>query len=394
LLWKQTLAFSTEMSIFNSIRESRRILPAFAAQGVFWGAFAAYVPHLKATIGASDADYGLVLLFPAVGALTAMWLAPRVEQILGRYTLLVSMVLFALAMQLPVQVSGLWAFAGLMVFVGAGAGVLDVVSNTWLSGVEARSGRSLMNLNHGMFSLAYGVSAVAAGVTRDAGAGPQWLFFLLLILVLLSSAVTTADAPVHSAAGPETSHKTRFPRAVLWGGLIILAGFLAENATEAWAALHIERTLGGGAAEGALGPAMLGFTMAFGRFSGQLLTARFAEAQVVLCAAVMTVTGALIAAAAISPAMAYAGFAMLGLGVSVVAPMVFALIGRRVEGAGRSQAISRAAMIGYLGFFVGPPVMGFVAQTGGLRLSFVFVAMVMALVPGLLILLRRSEVAA
>ncbi len=381
------------MSIFNSIRESRRILPAFAAQGVFWGAFAAYVPHLKEAIAASDADYGLVLLFPAVGALTAMWLAPMVEQILGRYTLLVSMVFFALAMQLPVQVSGLWAFAGLMVFVGAGAGVLDVVSNSWLSGVEARSGRSLMNLNHGVFSLAYGFSAISAGMTRDAGLGPQWLFLLLLLLVLLSSGNTLGDAPAASA-GAETSRNRRFPRVVLWGGLIILAGFLAENATEGWAALHIERTLGGGAAEGALGPAMLGFTMAFGRFAGQLLTTRFAEAQVVLCAAVLTVTGALIAAAAISPAMAYAGFALLGLGVSVVAPMVFALIGRRVAEADRARAISRAAVIGYFGFFIGPPVMGFVAQTGGLRLSFVFVAAVMALVPGLLVLLRRSEAAA
>ena len=56
------------------------------------------------------------------------------------------------------------------------------------------------------------------------------------------------------------------PFGLVWvGGLVVLAAFLGEAATEGWSALHVERTLGGRASEGAMGPALLGFGMAVGR---------------------------------------------------------------------------------------------------------------------------------
>ena len=72
------------MSILTAARLSRSTLFAFAAEGVFWGAFAALVPELKAQIGASDGEFGTAMLFTAVGAVSAMWLAPKFDALLGR----------------------------------------------------------------------------------------------------------------------------------------------------------------------------------------------------------------------------------------------------------------------------------------------------------------------
>lgn len=378
------------MSISNALTLSRRTLPAFAAEGVFWAAFAAFVPELKAGIGASDAEFGVVLLFSALGAVTAMWLAPWFDARAGRYALALAALLLAVSFQLPMQVSGLWAFTGLMVLVGAASGLLDVVMNARLSAIESHERVSLMNLNHAIFSFAYAGSAVATGLARQAGVAPGFVFAALFGLVGLASFFMVQPAEPardpRSAPAPEG----RLPRAVFWGGMIIFAGFLAENATEGWSALHIERTLGGGAAEGALGPAMLGLTMGVGRLAGQFVVAHLSEARVVFWAALVSAAGSLIAALAWVPVMAYAGFAILGLGVSVVAPMVFALIGRNVPDGLRARSISRAAIVGYFGFFVGPPMMGFVAEAYGLRLSFVFVAAVLGVVPLFLWQLRQS----
>ncbi|MCI2400308.1 MFS transporter [Aliiroseovarius subalbicans] len=378
------------MSISNAIRLSRRTLPAFASEGIFWGAFAAFAPVLKDTINASDGAFGWVLLAAATGAVTAMWLAPLFDARMGRFAMAVAALMLGLSFQLPMYVTSIVLFGALMVLVGATSGLLDVVMNARLSMIESRSGVSLMNLNHAMFSFAYAASALVTGLAREAGAAP-WQVYLGLMGIVCLLAWRAMQSGVEQSEHEEEPSSTRLPAAVFWGGTIILAAFLAENAVEGWSALHIERTLRGGAAEGALGPAVLGLTMGFGRFAGQLVVARWSPAVVLVVAALLSASGALTAAFAPTPTVAYLGFGTLGLGVSVIAPMAFALVGRRVTDDMRARAISRAAVVGYFGFFIGPPIMGFVSEATSLRMSFVFIAAVLASIPVLTALLRRSD---
>jgi MFS family permease len=378
------------MSLSTALRLSRRTLPAFAAEGIFWGAFAAYAPVLKAGIGASDAQFGWVLLASATGAVTAMWLAPIFDARFGRMAMAVAAVLLGLSFQAPMHVTSILLFGGLMIFAGAASGLLDVVMNARLSLIEARSRQSLMNLNHAVFSFAYAASALVSGLAREGGASPGQVFGGLF-LVGLALAWAARQSRVEGAAQEVASAPGRLPAAVFWGGAIIFAGFMSENAVEGWSALHIERTLQGGAAEGALGPAVLGLTMGVGRFGGQLVAARWRPATVVVLAALLSAAGSVLAALASAPWVAYLGFGVLGLGVSVIAPMAFAMVGARVADEMRARAISRAAVIGYFGFFIGPPMVGFIAEATSLRISFLFIAAVLAAVPVLSWMLRRSE---
>ena len=121
----------------------------------------------------------------------------------------------------------------------------------------------------------------------------------------------------------------------------MLIAFETEGASEAWSALHVERTLGGGAAEGAFGPAMLGLTMAVGRFSGHLISGRVRRMKIILAASMFAAIGAWLAAAATSPNMAYIGFGILGLGISVIAPTALNIVGERVGIADRTLVIAR-----------------------------------------------------
>lgn len=380
------------MRLLHAISLSRRTLPAFAAEGIFWGAFAAYTPQIKAGVGADDGTWGLVLLAAAIGSISSMWLAPRFDARFGRAAMALACLWIALAFQLPMWTTSLALFAAFMVLAGSGAGLLDVVMNARLSAIEARRSASLMNLNHATFSFAYAGSALSAGLARDAGIAPAVTFaaLALLTLALAAAALQREPPPRDAEAGAPTAAITApLPRLVVWGGLIILLAFLAEQATEAWSALHIERTLGGGAAEGALGPATLGFTMGIGRLCGQFATARFSEAPLTAGAALIAAIGSAIAAAAPSPPIAYLGFAILGLGVSIIAPMVFALVGRLCPPDRRPAAISRAAVIGYTGFFIGPPLLGGLSELAGLRAAFAAVALLLALSPLLLVPLSR-----
>lgn len=353
----------------DDIRAAGAPLACFLTLGLLWGAFAAQVPGIKAAIGASDGVFGLCLLVAALGTILAMWLAPRLDSWLGRHTMALLSLAAAALFLLPGLAVGPLVFAPLLMVAAASTGALDVVMNARISGVEAARGRPLMNFAHAVFSMGYAVSALTAGLLRDGGWPPVAVFALIALVNLALVRVASGD---HGAPLDDTTD-TQGPAAqglILLGGLVILIGFMAENATEGWSALHLERSLGGGAAEGALGPAILGATMAAGRLGGQALVTRFSEITVLALAAALAACGAFTAAFATGLAPAYAGFAVLGLGVSVVAPMAFSYVGRNVGNRARTGAIARISMIGYTGFFIGPPIMGFVSEAIGLGWSF------------------------
>jgi MFS family permease len=159
-----------------------------------------------------------------------------------------------------------------------------------------------------------------------------------------------------------------------------MVAFMTELASEAWSALHIERLLNASAEMAALGPAILGVTMGIGRLIGQYAFERLDELQVVRGGAALSALGAILAAQAMGPWMVYLGFGLLGFGVSVMVPMLFSHVGNVIPEAQRSAAISRVAVIGYFGFFIGPPMMGFLSEWGSLRVSFTAIALMLVCV--------------
>jgi MFS family permease len=377
------------MSILNAIYLSRRPAAAFVVIGLFWGCFAAHVPVLKAQLGASDALFGMLLLGSATGLVSAMWLAPKADRFLGARSMQFGVLALSLAWLLPGVIAVPLLFAGAMALVGLASGLLDVVMNARVSELEAKHNRPLMNANHAMFSVAYAVSALVVGVTREAGIPPIYVFAGFGVVCVLMVPFMRMDVTYVAA---DEGYVGRYP---IWPialcGAIVLVAFMSEATVEAWSALHVERTLGGGAAEGAFGPAMLGMTMAVGRFSGQVVAERLREVTVVLFASMISATGAIIAAFAPTPLVAYVGFGILGLGVSVIGPMGLALVGKLVAPHLRTEAISRTAVIGFSGFFFAPMLMGLMSEAFGLRAAFVGVAALLLTAIPLAVLASRLK---
>ena len=351
------------MGLRADIVEARAPILAFVALGIGWGCFAALVPVLKARIEAPDALFGLLLTFSALGLAAALWTAPLMDRLAGARGMQAGMAILALAYFGPGLAATPAAFALAMAGMALSSGLVDVVMNTRLSESEARTGRPLMNLGHGAFSFAYAAGALATGAAREAGWTPLEVFAAAALAVL----VLALGARAEPEPAGEGDGRHGLPPWLMGGlGLLVLLAFGTEAGVEQWSALHIERTLGGGAAEGALGPAVLGITMGVGRLSGQLVAARVPGLRLAAMAGLLTAAGAFVAAAAPTPALAYLGFGLLGLGVSVIGPLGIAEAGARARRGGRGAAVGRAAVIGFMGFFVGPPILGAVSGAFGL----------------------------
>lgn len=371
---------------------ARPAIAAFAAMGVLWGTFAAVLPDLKAMLGVDEAQLGLLIFCTPIAAISAMLVAPGFGAALGRAALPLSVVLMALAFALPGQASVWWLFPLAMACAGAATGLTDVLMNARVAAMETSRGLHLMNLAHAAYSFGYAGGAVLTGVMRGAGWGPGWVMGTMAALGVGCAVLTVErDGRIEGLRKPKDGTAGALGWVPVLGGGIVLIAFMTENAAENWSALHIEQTLGGSPEEGAFGPAMLALTMGFARLGGQWLAGRVDPFTLLRVGAVIAAIGAVVVAQAPSPALAYLGFFVMGIGASVLAPTAFSLVGQLSAPEARARAVARATLLGYFGYFVGPPLLGVIAGTFGLRFAFFWAACLVGMVFVLAPILKRQR---
>lgn len=377
------------MALQRVIRESRATGFGLGALGFFWGGFAALMPDWQARAGVSDAVLGTLLVLSAVGGMSAMAAGPWVQRRLGARSMPV------LAAQLGCVGLIAWIIGSplelglVLVWLGWSMAGLDIASNVEISHREAETGLPLMNWNHALFSFGFALAAGLAGLARRFGAEPGAIMAVIGIAVMIAAFATRERAasvrPITDKAIPLS-----LPwRIVVPAGAILFFAFVAENGTESWSALHLERNFHAATGTGAFGPMMLGLTMGLGRVSGQVVAARLGEARLVALSAVIAALGAGVTALAPVQGIAVAGIALIGIGAAVVVPSANSLLGQKVARDMRVLALSRAWLIGFTGFFIGPVVMGLIAQGVGLRWAFAAIALMLAaILPALARLMR------
>ena len=135
------------MQVFHALYLSRRPAVAFVIVGLFWGCFAAYVPQIKERLDVSDATFGLLLLCNALGLVSSMVLAPRLDRLLGARGMQIGSIALTISFLLPGFASDALSFGLAMVIVGAASGFTDVLMNARVSELEQLHSKPLMNAN-------------------------------------------------------------------------------------------------------------------------------------------------------------------------------------------------------------------------------------------------------
>lgn len=356
---------------------SRAPVAGFMAMGVVWGALMAAMPDIKAQLGVGDGALGGLLLVASLAAIAMMFAAPRLGSRLGPAALPLGTAAMGLAVMLPAQDFGPAFFVGAMLVMGGSSGAAEVWFNARISTLETGRRMALMNLNHALYSFAYAGAAGLTGLMRAAGWSPAAIMGVmgLVALALAVMALERGGRIDGPTGGMAQAPVWRLAPVPALAGVLLLVAFLAENSAEAWSALYIERDLGAGAGAGSAGPALLGLTMGLGRLIGQMVARRLGDQALLRGGLWLGAAGVLVVLAAPGPAIAYAGFIALGFGISVLAPTALSVAGRLAAPEARSHAIAQTTVIGYVGFFLGPGLLGLLAELGGLRLAYAVVAL-------------------
>nr|WP_297354001.1 MFS transporter [uncultured Caldimonas sp.] len=332
----------------------------FLALGVLMGTWATGIPGLKQRYGYTEQELSLVLLALAAGAGVAFLTCARVMRAAGlQLTLRATAVLGAQALLATLLVSSTVALVISAFLLGWGSAAFDVAINARAVALERELGRPVMSKLHAMFSTG-GVIAAAAAAALFSGGTPHLLWLAVpaaLGLVLCSLPCAPDDAGAPAEGGPTGAAHPERSR-LLWRlGAAALLCLLCEGVMYDWSAVYMVHAF---AASPALSVASFGVfsaAMAAGRFSGDEWRRRHGVRPVLLVGCLLAAAGALAATQGGHPALALGGFVLVGLGLSNVIPIVFALA---PLGCPRSpeHAIAFVSGVGFVGFLAGPPLVG------------------------------------
>lgn len=351
----------------------------FAVHGSVTGTFAARLPWISDHVGVEAGGLGVALLMPGVGALVAMPLSGR---LVHRYDLrsltLVLMLFWCAALVLPSLPSSLWLLCVVLVVYGATAGLADVAMNSHAVLVEQRHGRSVMSGFHGFWSLGGLAGSLAAALAAEFGVDGRVHFagtaVVLCLIALLGSVWLIPHRPE-----PDVDEPPAFAlpsRAVLAIGLVGLCAVFAEAAGLDWSAVYVRDVLGGSVSTAALTVAIFSVSMALTRFAGDAVVRRLGPSLTVRIAAACALAGAVTVVLGDQVLLVVAGFGLIGVGIAVVVPLVFAAAGRLDDQPGRN--IAGVAGIAYGSSLIAPGVLGGIAHVSSLTISFILVAVLLA----------------
>jgi len=351
----------------------------FAVHGAVMGSFAARVPWVASHVGVGVGGLGIALLMPGLGAMLAM---PASGRLVHRHDLRsltrVLILAWCAALLLPALPTSLVLLCGVLVLYGAAAGLADVAMNAHAVVVEQRYGRSVMSSMHGCWSVGVlaGAAAAALAVRVTPDARPH-LFLAAAVLAVISALASSWLLPHRPEPEVDAPPAFALPsRAVLLIGLIGLCAVFAEGAGLDWSAVYVHTVLGHPASTAALTVATFSVCMAAARFAGDRVVRRLGPLATVRLAGLCATAGALGVVLTRDIVMVVAGFALIGAGIAVVVPLVFAAAGRIGPHPGRS--IAGAAGIAYGSGLIAPGVIGGIARLSSLTVSFVFVVLLTA----------------
>ncbi|WP_052868089.1 MFS transporter [Streptomyces niger] len=355
----------------------------FLVHGAVTGNFATRVPWIQEHTGVSTGQLGIALAFPAIGASLAMPLAGRISHRFGaRAALRGLLALWTLSLILPAVAPNLLTLCGALLVYGATAGMSDVAMNALGVEVEQRLDKPIMSGLHGMWSVGSLLGSAAGTVAAHAETDAR-LHLALAAGVLTVLGTVSCQGVLDLRSAPDEHPPPRFalpPKSALIIGAVGFCAVFAEGASLDWSAVYLRDVLGTSAGLAAASTTAFTCMMAAARLAGDHVVARFGPVRTVRASGLLATAGGLLIVTARHPAMAVAGFALIGLGIAVVVPLAFAAAGR--SGPAPSQAIAGVATITYTSGLIAPSAIGSIAQATSLTGSFLLVT---ALAAGLVL---------
>ncbi len=341
------------------------------------GALISRLPDLQRKFDLTESELGLLLISLSTGVLFGLTFSvPVIERLGARasayITVLGASLLFAVTAWMP----SAWTAAPVMFMAGILTGAFEVNANIETDRHEAALGRSIMSRAHGMWSTGFFLTALVGAGMRQAGISMEVHNLVVFAVIAVAGSIVfskISNAPARFGGETGKVPIVAFPTlALLPLCLIGAAPLLAEGAGVDWSAIYMRDVFYVPPFIGGLAVALFSLFIAIGRLFMDPVVDRYGPRSIAACLLLIIIAGLTAVVGAPHPIAALTGFALMGLGCSSVYPLAISAAAGRAD---RSPGINVASLgqTTFLVFFAGPPVLGFIAESFGIRFSYAVV---------------------
>ncbi|MFC9517429.1 MFS transporter [Nocardiaceae bacterium NPDC056970] len=348
---------------------------AFGLQGFLLAVLLTQLPQFKDDLGFSDtlvaATVVGISIVAGVGSVLAEQLAKatssRTTLRTGLFVIAVGGAVIALATSTP-------AFLAAFALYGIGLGIVDAAANMQAVSIQHAYGRVILSSFHASWSVG---AIVGAGYVAACSALDLSVKLSVLVAAALVAAICAGIGPRllrtgHERAATSVTVPLTVPlRPFLALGIAMMLFYAIDFGIGTYSPLYLKEVLLSDAGTAALAMGAYQVTALISRLTGDYWVRRFGEIAVVRVGAAISVAGLLIAVLAPSPAVAIAGFFIVGLGAPVIAPLSFSAAGRLAPPDQTDAVIARINLFNYAGTVIAGGVIGGIAALSDLRIGFV-----------------------
>jgi len=366
----------------------------FAVNGAVIGGYAGSLPSLRDKLDLDATQIAIMLFCAGVAAILAMQIGGRLADAIGAREITLAAVPFLIAGMIAIGLASAFGVAIVgAILLGLGNGAMDVAMNAIGVQVEAARRRPIMSFFHAFWSVGNFIGAGAVlllatllGLRGAAIVTPLAILIAtltLIVLVILLKITPEAAVVEHTVDGV----KSAIPKAAWILGVMALAFGLSEGTAADWSSIHVTDVANVDPTTGALGLVAVSAFMVVIRLLGDRLVMRFGRRAVVrfggLCAALGYATVTIVSGLP----LLLLGWALVGFGVGMIAPQVYAVAGH--IGGGRVLAV--VVTFGYAAFLIGPAFMGFLVNHVGIHHAMAIPALLCAGIIALASTMPRND---
>lgn len=347
-------------------------------QGLSFATWASRIPDIKDALHLSDGALGSILFALPLGQLAAMALSGFLVSRFGsRRILSIAACLYPAVLLLLGSVTTAWQLVLALLFFGICGNLSNISLNTQGVGVERLYRRSIMASFHGVWSMA-GFAGGVISTYMVAKHIPPFTHFCIIyaiaFLLMLFARKFMLPRDAHSGEKEKKKVFVKPDRYIITLGIIAFACMICEGTMFDWSGIYFEKIVQAPKDMTRLGYVAFMFTMTAGRFTADYLVTRFGVHRILRMSGLFIITGMMLAILFPYVSTATLGFLIVGIGTSSVVPMAYSLAGRSKKML-PGVALASVSSIGFLGFLIGPPIIGFISELSNLRVSFALIAL-------------------
>lgn len=344
----------------------------FFSQGLCFSSWASRIPDIKTSLQLTDAALGSLLLAVPAGQLTAMPFSGKLVTHFGsKKVLRICLVLYAICLTNMGLATQPWHLGLALYLFGVCGNMCNISVNTQALAAEKLYERPIMTSFHGAWSSAGVIGAGIGWVMMGQHVSPYMHFWIIAFLVFAAIIISQRFLQGgRSSIRPEKKGFFSKPNGVLVQlGIIGFCSMASEGAMFEWSGVYFQQVVNAPKSMIVLGYISFMVMMATGRFVGDKLILKYGRKKMLRISGILISTGLFISVLFPYLVTAALGFLIVGLGVSSIVPMVYSSAGK-IPNIPPGIALASVSSISFLGFLMGPPLIGYIAEISSLRYSF------------------------